>query len=193
MSIPFSDLRFQPSRTKALVSNYPTKAEVTFCVRGVISPLLANIYLNPLDWHLESLGLYSIRYADDIVVLAADAKTATHALDIISEWMSGAELTLHPEKTRIVDMDETEAYFDFLGYRFKRSRKGKLLRLVRPKSKQSLRANLKKPTKRCNGRSMEAIIAKINPRLRGWYGYFKHASSSEMTAMDGWVRMRLKR
>ena len=81
--------------------------------------MLANIYLNPLDWLLESLGLRSVRYADDIVVLAADAKTATHALDSISEWMAGAELTLHPDKTRIGDMNEADAYFDFLGYRFK--------------------------------------------------------------------------
>ena len=93
---------------------------------GIISPMLANIYLNPLDWLLESLGLHSVRYADDIVVLAADAKTAIHALDSIREWMVGAELTLHPDKTRIVDMNEADAYFDFLGYRFKRSRKGKL-------------------------------------------------------------------
>ena len=96
---------------------------------GIISPMLANLSLNPLDWLLESLGLHSVRYADDIVVLAADAKTATHALDSISEWMAGAELTLHPDKTRIVDMNEADAYFDFLGYRFKRSQKGKLLRV----------------------------------------------------------------
>jgi len=159
---------------------------------GIISPMLANIYLNPLDWLLESLGLHSVRYADDIVVLAADAKTATQALESIREWMSGAELTLHPEKTRIVDMNEADAYFDFLGYRFKRSRKGKLLRIVRPKSKQSLHAKLRKPTKRSNGRSLEAVITLINPVLKGWFGYFKHAHPSDLSDMDGWVRMRLR-
>lgn len=159
---------------------------------GIISPMLANIYLNPLDWLLESLGLHSVRYADDIVVLAADAKTAIHALDSIREWMVGAELTLHPDKTRIVDMNEADAYFDFLGYRFKRSRKGKLLRLVRPKSKQSLRAKLRKPTKRSNGRSLEAVITLINPVLQGWFGYFKQAHRSDLSEMDGWVRMRLR-
>jgi RNA-directed DNA polymerase len=159
---------------------------------GIVSPLLANIYLNPLDWLLESLGLHSVRYADDIVVLGADAKIATHALDIISEWMTVAELTLHPEKTRIVDMNEADAYFDFLGYRFKRSRKGKLLRLVRPKSKQSLHAKLRKPTKRSNGRSLEAVITLINPVLKGWFGYFKQAQPSDLSEMDGWVRMRLR-
>jgi RNA-directed DNA polymerase len=159
---------------------------------GIVSPLLANIYLNPLDWLLESLGLHSVRYADDIVVLAADAKTATHALEQISQWMAGAELTLHPEKTRVVDMSEADAWFDFLGYRFKRSRRGKILRLVRPKSKQSLRAKLRKPTKRSNGRSMEAIISQINPVLKGWFGYFKQAHPSDLSGTDGWVRMRLR-
>jgi len=159
---------------------------------GIVSPLLANIYLNPLDWLLESLGLHSVRYADDIVVLAADAQTANQALEQISEWMTGAGLTLHPEKTRIVDMSESDAWFDFLGYRFKRSHRGKLLRLVRPKSKQALRAKLRKPTKRSNARSIEAIIKLINPVLKGWFGYFKQAHPSDLSGMDGWVRMRLR-
>ena len=159
---------------------------------GIISPLLANIYLHPLDRLLETLGLHSVRYADDIVVLARSAEAAMGALATIEEWMEEAGLRLHPEKTRVVDMKEAKAHFDFLGYRFQRSQKGGMLRLIRPKSKQQLRANLKKPTKRCNGRSMEAIIALINPSIRGWFGYFKHALPSELSAMDGWVRMRLR-
>ena len=82
---------------------------------------------------LESLGLKSVRYADDSVVLAADAGTAAWALEQIREWMGQAGLELHPEKTRVVDMTEVGAHFDFLGYRFQRSKKGKVLRLVRPK------------------------------------------------------------
>ncbi|MEZ5325617.1 MAG: group II intron reverse transcriptase/maturase [Verrucomicrobiales bacterium] len=159
---------------------------------GIVSPLLANIYLNPLDWLLESLGLHSVRYADDIVVMATDAETAAHALERIREWMAGAGLELHPEKTRIVDMSETGAYFDFLGYRFKRSQRGKLLRLVRPKSIQSLRAKLRKPTRRSNGRSIEAVIELINPVIKGWFGYYKQAHPTVLSSMDGWVRMRLR-
>lgn len=159
---------------------------------GIISPLLANIYLNPLDWLLDSLGLSSVRYADDIVVLTRSAEAAAQALATLSSWMEKAGLTLHPEKTRVVDLNEAQAHFDFLGYRFKRSRKGRLLRLIRPSSKQKLRACLRKPTKRCNGRCLPAIIADLNPRLRGWFGYFKHALLSELTEMDGWVRMRLR-
>ena len=159
---------------------------------GIISPLLANIYLDPLDWILESQRLHSVRYADDIVVLAEDAPTAAKALQTIREWMEQAGLELHPEKTRMVDMREQGAHIDYLGYRFQRSRRGKLMRLVRPKSKQKLRASLRKPTKRNNKHSMSKIIADINPILIGWYGYFQQAHPTVLVAMDGWVRMRLR-
>ena len=106
--------------------------------------------------------------------------------------MEEAGLQLHPEKTRVVNMAEPDAYFDFLGYRFKRGKTGKLLKVVRPKSLQKLRGKLKKPTKRSNGKSMEAIIAEINPVLRAWYEYFKHAIPNTHSSMDGWVRMRLR-
>ena len=89
-------------------------------------------------------------------------------------------------------MTESRAHFDFLGYRFLRTAKGKVIRLVRPKSKKKLRESLMQPTKRANGRSLEAIIATINPTLRGWFAYFKQAHISEHRKMDGWVRMRLR-
>lgn len=159
---------------------------------GVISPLLANIYLDPLDWLLNDLGIQSVRYADDIIVLAENARQATEALKQIEEWMQQAGLTLHPEKTRIVNVSEPLAHFDFLGYRFLRSKKGKLIRLIRPKSKQKLRATLKPLTKRTNGKSMETIIARINPVLRGWFAYFKQACMPEQQEIDVWLRVRLR-
>ena len=160
---------------------------------GIVSPILSNIYLNPLDWLLTELSIKFARYADDIVILAKSAEDAKGALERISQWMGQAQLSLHPEKTRIVDMSETNAYFDFLGYRFKRSqRTGKLLRLVRPKSEKKLRTKLKIWTKRCNGHCMAAIIAKINPTLRGWFGYFKQANIYQLSGLDSWVRMRLR-
>lgn len=159
---------------------------------GIISPLLANIYLNPLDWLLQSLGLESVRYADDIVVLTRDAASAQEALRQIRQWMEGAGLTLHPEKTRIVDMSQARASFDFLGYRFLRTKPGKLIRLIRPKSQQKLRAALRPITKRSNKHSMTVIIELINPKLRGWFAYFKHAHRSEFEKMDSWTRMRLR-
>jgi len=159
---------------------------------GVISPLLANLYLNPLDWLLESWGIVGVRYADDMVLLARSAEEARSALKRLEEWMGEARLTLHPEKTRLVDMGQSRACFDFLGYRFLRTGKGKLIRLVSPKSLRKLRTNLKPPTRRCNGRCLPAIIAILNPRLRGWFNYFQQAQTDEHVRVDKWVRMRLR-
>lgn len=159
---------------------------------GVISPLLSNLYLNPLDWQMREEGLEMVRYADDMIVLCRDAVTASEAMERVQRWMERAGLQLHPEKTRTVDMNGAGSHFDFLGYRFWRSRQGRLTRVIRPKSRKKLRERIKKETKRTNGRCMEAIVGKINPILRGWYGYFKHARGWMLREMDGWVRERLR-
>ena len=159
---------------------------------GVISPLLANIYLDPLDWMMERCGFEMVRYADDMVVLCRSQEEAAAALKKVREWMAGAGLTVHPEKTRTVDMNVSGSHFDFLGYRFARSRKGRLMRLVRPKSLRKLRESIKPRTRRANGRSMEAIVADLNRTLSGWFAYFKHVKASELSGIDGWIRMRLR-
>jgi RNA-directed DNA polymerase len=159
---------------------------------GVISPLLANIYLDPLDWLMAGLDYEMVRYADDMVVLCPSQEEAEAALEQLREWMAGAGLTLHPDKTRTVDMNLADSHFDFLGYRFKRSRRGKLMRLVRPKSMRKLRESIKPRTHRANGQSMAAIVDDLNRTLRGWFGYFKHAKANELGGIDGWVRMRLR-
>jgi RNA-directed DNA polymerase len=159
---------------------------------GVISPLLANIYLDPLDWLMAGSGFEMVRYADDMVALCRSHAEAAAALSKLKEWMQSAGLTLHPDKTRVVDMNQADSHFDFLGYRFQRSKRGKLMRLVRPKSQRKLRATIKPKTRRTNGKSMEAIAADLNRTLKGWYAYFKNAKPSELNGMDGWVRMRLR-
>ena len=160
---------------------------------GVISPLLANIYLNPLDWKMDREGCQMVRYADDIVILCADAESAGRVLQSLREWMAEAGLTLHPEKTKIVDMGQPKAHFDFLGYRFWRGKTtGRIKRFIRPKSVQKFRAAIKPLTKRANGHSLEAIAERLKPKLRGFYGYFKHASVSALRELDGWVRGRLR-
>ena len=159
---------------------------------GVISPLLANIYLNPLDWLMAGLGFEMVRYADDMVVLCRCHQEAQTALEKLGEWMTQAGLTLHPDKTRTVDMNLADSHFDFLGYRFKRSRRGRLIKLVRPKSLRKLRESIKPRTRRNNGRSMEAIVADINRTLTGWYAYFKHVHPSELDQIDRWMRVRLR-
>lgn len=137
-------------------------------------------------------GFEMVRYADDIVVLCRSQEEAAAALEKLGEWMAEARLTLHPDKTRTVDMDLPDSHFDFLGYRFKRSRRGRLVRLVRPKSLRKLRETIKPKTRRTNGKSMEAIAADINRTLKGWYGYFKNANASQLGGIDGWIRMRMR-
>jgi hypothetical protein len=102
--------------------------------------------------------------------------------------MQAAGLALHAGKTKVVDMAQAGAHFDFLGYRFWRGKAGKVRRFVRPKSRRKLHERIKPLTKRNNGHSLEAIVAKLNPILRGWYGYFRHASADALGEMDGWVR-----
>ena len=159
---------------------------------GVVSPLLANIYLDPLDWLMAGSGFETVRYADDIVVLCRSREEAAAALEKLREWMAQAGLTLHPDKTRTVDMNLADSHFDFLGYRFQRSRRGRLMRLVRPKSLRKLRETIKPKTRRTNGKSMEAIAADLNRTLKGWYEYFKNAKASQLGAIDGWIRMRMR-
>jgi RNA-directed DNA polymerase len=158
---------------------------------AVISPLLANIYLNPLDHLMARAGVEMVRYADDFVLLCQSKEQAETALETVRQWMEQAGLILHPDKTRIVSMEENGSYFDFLGYRFKRH-KDRDYKFPRPKSEKKLRESIRAKTRRTNGHSMEQIIAEINPILRGWLEYFKHCHHTTFPQMDGYVRMRLR-
>ncbi len=163
------------------------------CPQGaVISPLLANIYLNPLDHQMTEAGYPMVRYADDLVVICGSRQQAENALDRLREWMESRGLELHPDKTRIVDLHEEG--FDFLGYHFQAGKPGlpRIVKWPREKSMKKLRENLKPLTKRANGRSLEAIIQLINPKLSGWFEYFKHSHRNTFVEVDGWVRARLR-
>jgi RNA-directed DNA polymerase len=152
---------------------------------AVISPLLSNIYLDPLDHLMAAAGFEMIRYADDFVILCRDRASAEEALRRVREWTAEVGLTLHPEKTCIVDV-EGEG-FDFLGYHFQGAQ-----RRPRKKSLQKLRATLKAKTKRSNGHSLEFIIGNVNRTLVGWFEYFKHSHPHTFSSLDGWIRMRLR-
>jgi RNA-directed DNA polymerase len=152
---------------------------------AVLSPLLSNIYLNPLDHLMAGGGWEMVRYADDFVVLCRTREEAQAALDAVSAWTAQAGLTLHPDKTRIADAQSET--FEFLGYRFQQGRK-----YPRDKSLLKLRDTLRKRTARTRGVSLQVIIGSINPTLRGWFEYFKHARRSALGQVDGWVRMRLR-
>jgi RNA-directed DNA polymerase len=152
---------------------------------AVLSPLLSNIYLNPLDHLMAGGGYEMVRYADDFVILCRSRQQAESALAQVKVWVTQAELALHPEKTRIVDA--TTEPFEFLGFRFDKGRKW-----PRDKSKGKLRDAVRLRTPRTSGISLEAIIVSLNPVLRGWFNYFKHADRRAMREVDGWLRMRLR-
>jgi RNA-directed DNA polymerase len=152
---------------------------------AVISPLLANIYLNPLDHLMTGTGYAMVRYADDFVILCQTREDAERALETVRQWVVANDLTLHPTKTRIVDA-RTEI-FDFLGYRFKGA-----VRLPRPKSSDKLKDTIRAKTKRTNGDSLPFIINQVNLTLRGWFTYFRHCNRSVFQDLDHWIRMRLR-
>jgi RNA-directed DNA polymerase len=153
---------------------------------GVISPLLANLYLNPMDHQMAAAGWEMVRYADDFVILCRTEAEARAALAAVWVWVSEAGRTLHPEKTRVVDATQPGG-FDFLGYHFERGQ-----RWPRPKSLRKLRERVRAKTSRLEGRSLKAIIGDVNRTLRGWYGYFQHSKGNTFAGVDGYVRRRLR-
>jgi len=154
---------------------------------AVISPLLANIYLHPLDEHMAALGYRMVRYADDFVVLCRSHDEAAAALAEVCQWVADNGLVLHPDKTHVGDCRQPGEGFGFLGYRFEAGR-----RWVRKKSLTRLRDSIRSKTGRSRGDSLARIIADLNPQLRGWFAYFKHACRHEFVSLDGFVRRRLR-
>ncbi len=152
---------------------------------AVISPLLANIYLNPLDHEMARRGWEMVRYADDLVVLCHTQAEAEQALAYLRQWATEAGLTVHPTKTRIVHVPSQG--FDFLGWHFRGRRKW-----PRQKSRQKLQERLRPLTRRTQGQSLQAIIAQLNPILRGWHGYFRDSYPTGLAGPDGWLRRRLR-
>ena len=156
---------------------------------GVISPLLANIYLDALDQQMAKSGRKMVRYADDAVILCHHVDEATSILAEVQAWTAQAGLTLHPTKTRIVDLGQPGAWFDFLGYRFKRHDKDgvfRILRLIRDKSLNRARDAIRAATPRNSGESLTEIIHHANRWARGWFGYFRsiHKPKSGNSPVD---------
>src|SRR5688500_11622571 len=152
---------------------------------AVISPLLANIYLTPLDHLMIQQGWKMVRYADDFIILCESREQAEQALETVRQWMEQAGLTLHPTKTRIVNAGE-QGGFDFLGYHFEQGK-----RWPRAKSKTKLKETIRQKTPRQHGGSMESIIQDVNKTLRGWGHYFRH-STYDLEWANSWVRQRLR-
>lgn len=153
---------------------------------AVLSPLLSNLYLNPLDHTMAAAGYEMVRYADDFVVLCKTQVEAEQALAEIQQWVNSAGLTLHPEKTQIVD-SRTES-FAFLGYSFR----GRF-RFPRAKSHQKFKDRLRQLTPRSSGQSLHSIVTDLNRVLGGWFNYFRHCFWNIFGDYDRYIRQRLRR
>ena len=153
---------------------------------AVLSPVLANLYLNELDHQMAARGNQMVRYADDFVILCRSQAEAEAALEEVRRWVETNGLTLHPDKTHIVDCREKS--FSFLGYSFRGQ-----LRFPRAKSHAKLIDRLRQLTPRQSGLSLESTINQINSVLRGWFNYFRHCHWSIFETYDGFVRRRLRR
>jgi len=154
---------------------------------AVISPLLANIYLHPLDELMASRGYRMVRYADDFVVLCKSREEAETALEEIRRWVADNGLRLSPSKTHLGDCRQPGEGFEFLGYRFEAGR-----RWVRKKSLDRIKDKIRGKTGRTRGDSLARIITDLNRTLRGWFEYFKHAHPYTFEALDGFIRRRLR-
>jgi RNA-directed DNA polymerase len=153
---------------------------------AVLSPVLANAYLNPLDHRLSEIGFQMVRYADDFVILCRTPEEAEAALAEVSTWVARQGLTLHPDKTHIVDSRAKS--FSFLGYSFR----GKL-RFPREKSHQKFVDRIREMTPRKSGDSLEYMIQRINRSIQGWFNYFRHCHWSIFRDYDAMIRRRLRR
>ena len=183
----------------------PEMGDIAFCVRGVISPLLANIYLDVLDllWgrqcrHLGEL----VRYADDAVVLCRSRADAEEALRRIEGIMERLSLKLHPDKTRIVELGLGREGFVFLGCylrivlsHFKR--REYLFRWPSPRAMNHIRARIRELTNRRRWAGMtdiRQVVEVLNPVLRGWGNYFCTGNASlKFQQVDLYVNQRLVR
>jgi len=172
---------------------------------GVISPLLANVYLNYLDtvWeeHCSHLGVL-VRYADDFVVLCRRRSQADEALRRLRGIFGRLRLKLHPEKTRLVETGAGKAGFEFLGCHFRivRSRytqRGYMFRWPSEKSMKAVRARIRElmDRRRLAGvKDVRSVIEDLNPVLRGWGNYFRTGNASgKFNQIDTYVWRRLIR
>jgi RNA-directed DNA polymerase len=154
---------------------------------AVISPLLANLYLHPVDEAMEKAEFQMIRYADDFVIMCRNEAEAKQALEQVRRLITDRGLTLHPEKTRVVDTTAPGEGFDFLGYHFERG-----TRWPRKKSLKKLKDNIRVKTGRSRGDSLFVITGQVNVILKGWFEYFKHSHRTTFPVIDGWIRRRLR-
>lgn len=155
---------------------------------GVISPLLANIYLNDFDHKIVKAGLKLVRYADDFVILCKNENQAVYACKKSKAILTSIGLKLKPTKTGIVNYGQG---FEFLGYRFQQYHGN--YKWPRHKAAKAFKDKIRHLTRRQQPRNVSQIIPILNPVIRGWGHYFKYGNVKiRYQELDSWIRMRLR-
>jgi len=158
---------------------------------GVISPLLANIYLHELDKQVTKLEeVRLVRYADDMVILCKTKKEAERTLKQVEEILAGLKLRLNKEKTKIVNVNKES--FGFLGFKFKRGR-GIVFVGPRKEAIRKFKDTVRTVTGRRRPLKPEEMMGELNSVIRGWGNYFKIGDVKKLyTRLDKWIRMKVR-
>ena len=138
---------------------------------------MANIYLDEFDRCFANNAKELVRYADDGLILCKDEEEAEECLELIKVELKKLKLEIHPEKSKIIDMNKEGAEFEFLGYKFHRGKKRTIIsRYPANKSFKKMQDRIRTITKRQNGVSIGKVITDTNKTMKGWYEYFKHCN-----------------
>lgn len=153
---------------------------------GVISPLLANIYLDEFDWYMKKNGYPVVRFADDAIIFCKTKREAQKAYRCAQEILEGKlQLTMHTEKTKVVSFDEG---FRFLGFDFWKDY------MILPEERtKKFKDKIRQLSRRQQGRSLVEMIRKLNEVIRGFGHYFQVGNvKSKFQRLDEWIRMRVR-
>jgi len=156
---------------------------------GVISPILANLYLTELDYCMERAGLKLVRYADDFVILCKSVNQATYAMKTLRDKLKKLKLSLSEEKTRITSARQG---FTFLGHTFWK-RGNTVYTFPSDKSMSAYKDKIRHTTRRQQPKNIKMVIERLNPIIRGWGNYFRNGHGKKRCQrLDEWTRMRLR-
>src|SRR5436305_9528526 len=194
LSAPFAiNILLLTTEVKQCISFSPPcdcsyELKITFCVRGVLSPLLSNLVLNELDRELELRWLLFVRYADDCNIYVRSERAGQRVMESITRFITNKlKLKVNETKSAVARPQERK----FLGFSFTSGPEVK--RAIAPKALERFKRRIRDITRRAKSVSLKATMAELVPYLRGWRGYFGFCETPEvLIALIRWVRLRLR-
>jgi hypothetical protein len=167
---------------------YPFKLEITFCVRGVLSPLLSNLVLDELDRELERRGHHLVRYADDCNIYVGSERAGQRGMESVTHFLTHRlKLKVNQAKSAVARPEHRK----FLGFSFTSEREPR--RRIAAKAIARFKERIRKQTRRTRGISLTQMVKEITTYLRGWLGYFGDCQTpSLLHSLETWLRRRLR-